>query len=269
MTASALYEASVRHRRTAPAHEVRHRYRLAYLDLDELPDVLSARRGWSTRPAPMWFRRRDYFDGTDRPLADAVRDLVDERLGRRPSGPVRILTQVRTMGWLFNPLTTYYCCTPDGSGIDALVLEVTNTPWNERSWYVLDGDDVSGRGRPFAKDMHVSPFLPMDLTYRCRATLPGERLALRLELTRGAADGAERVLDVDLTGERQPIDQPSPRGRAVRHALQTVGVSAGIHAHAVALAAKGARFQRHPRRADPAPDVASPELTTTSRGVNT
>jgi uncharacterized protein len=267
MTASALYDASVRHRRNAPAHEVRHRYRLAYLDLDELPDVLSARRGWSTRPAPMWFRRRDHFDGTDRPLADAVRDLVDERLGRRPTGPVRILTQVRTMGWLFNPLTTYYCCTPDGSSIDALVLEVTNTPWHERHWYVLDGDDVSGRGRPFAKDMHVSPFLPMDLTYRCRATMPGERLALRLELTRGDADGAERVLDVDLTGTRQAIDAPSPRGRAVHNAVQTIGVSAAIHAHAVVLAAKGARFHRHPRRA--APDVASPAPTTTSRGVST
>lgn len=245
MTASALYETQVRHRRSEPAHELRHSYRLAYLDLDEVPDVLARRRGWSTGPAPMWFRRRDYLDGTDRPLRDAVCDLVEDRLGRRPGGPVRILTQVRTMGWLFNPLTTYYCCTPDGTGIDALVLEVTNTPWKERSWYVLEGDDVEGRGRPFDKALHVSPFLPMDLSYRCRATLPDERLALRLEVSDPA--GA-RVFDADLTGERRSIDARGPHGRAVRHATQTVAVSAGIHLHALALTAKGARFHPHPRR---------------------
>lgn len=248
-TSSALYEARVRHRRREPGHEMHHTYRLAYLDLDELPEVLARRRWWSTRPAPMWFRRRDYLDGTDRPLRDAVEDLVFDRLGRRPRGPIRMLTQVRTMGWLFNPITTYYCCTPDGSDIDAVVLEVTNTPWHERSWYVLDGADVQGRGEPFDKHLHVSPFLPMDLVYRCRTSLPGERLALRLEV---ASPDGERVFDADLVGERIPFDEPGRRRRSLRHATQTVGVSAGIHLHALALMAKGARLHRHPGRRDPA-----------------
>lgn len=249
MTASCLFDAEVRHRRGAPAHTVRHRYSLALLDLDELPAALRSRRWWSDRPAPVWFRRRDYLDGTDRPLRDALSDLVEERLGRRPAGPIRMLTQLRTLGWLFNPLTAYYCLTPDGERIDVLVLEVTNTPWHERSWYVLDGDDVSGRGAPFAKDHHVSPFLPMDLTYRCRAPIPGALLALRLELSRDVADGgSERVLDVDLTGTRREMHDRIPHRTAARRALQTIGVSAAIHAHAVVLAAKGARFHGHPDR---------------------
>lgn len=269
MTASCVYDVEVRHRRGAPAHVVRHHYSLALLDLDEMPDVLRSRRWWSDRPAPMWFRRRDYLDGADRPLPDALADLVEERLGRRPAGPIRMLTQLRTFGWLFNPLTTYYCLTPEGDRLDALVLEVTNTPWHERSWYVLDGDDVSGRGNPFAKDHHVSPFLPMDLIYRCRALVPAETLALRLELTRDVPDGGtERVLDVDLTGTRRGLHEPAPRGTAVRRALQTVGVSAGIHAHAVVLAAKGARFHRHPdRRTTPVDDRANDRPTPTTSGA--
>jgi DUF1365 family protein len=242
---------------------------MAYLDLDELPEALIARRGWSTRPAPFWFRRRDYLDGSDRPLAGAVLDLVDEHLARRPTGPVRVLTQVRTFGWLFNPLTTYYCCTPDGSGIDALVLEVTNTPWHERSWYVLDGADVAGRGRPFPKELHVSPFLPMDLAYRCRATLPDENLALRLELTRGSGTDEDRVFDVDLVGVRRELTDAGPRAAALRHAAQTVGVSAAIHAHAVVLAAKGATVHRHPRRRTPVhePAPVPPRPPAPSRGA--
>ena len=183
------------HRRHEPAHGVRQRLRFAYLDLDELDRVVDARTGWSTHPAPVWFRRRDYLDGTDRPLGDALGDLVEERTGRRPAGPVRMLTQLRTLGWLFNPLTTYYLFEPDGTTLATLVLEISNTPWHERFWYVLDAADVGPGPRPFAKAFHVSPFLPMDLTYQCRAPVPDDRLALRFELSSAApgADAAPRV----------------------------------------------------------------------------
>ena len=143
------------------------------------------------RPAPIWFRRRDYLDGTDRPLREVLDELVADRTGAPLPGPVRVLTQLRTMGWLFNPLTTYYCFEPDGIRLRTVVLEITNTPWHERHWYVLDAAEVRGRGEPFAKEFHVSPFLPMDLTYRCSTTAPGEHLALRLDLTQ-RDDGRER-----------------------------------------------------------------------------
>ena len=84
--ASCIYEGTVRHRRKAPA-ENRFEYRLfmMYLDLDELPELFDGRWLWSARrPAPARFRRRDYLGPHDRPLAEAVRDLVEERTGRRP-----------------------------------------------------------------------------------------------------------------------------------------------------------------------------------------
>lgn len=250
MTDSAIYEAMVSHRRLTPGHQVRHRLRLAYLDLDEVPEVIRRRRGWSTGPAPVRFRRADYLDGTDRPLREALDDLVLERSGRRLRGPVRMLTQLRTMGWLFNPLTTYYAFGPDGATLDLVVLEITNTPWHDRSWYVLDAAMVAGDGVPFAKDFHVSPFLPMDLTYRCRVQPPGEHLALRFDLTARGADGREeRVFEANVTGRRVPLDEPAGVGAALRSAAQTAGVSLAIYAHAARLWRRGATFHRHPTRA--------------------
>lgn len=246
MTASALYEATVHHRRAEPAHQVRHSFRLAYLDLDELPQVLSARRGWSTGPAPVWFRRRDYFDGTDRPLRPAVLDMVEERTGRRPHGPVRILTQLRTLGWLFNPLTTYYCFEPDGETIAAVVLEVSNTPWHERFWYVIGPEVVGEGGASFPKQFHVSPFLPIDLDYRCRIDPPGEVLRLHLELSRPDGVGGQRpVFDAELTGRRLDLSAPVPLRARIRELTQTVSVSAGIYAHAAVLHRRGAPIHRH------------------------
>ncbi|WP_195210288.1 DUF1365 domain-containing protein [Actinomarinicola tropica] len=244
-----IYDSTVRHHRGRPDHRfaVRARYVVA-----EASDVVGSRRvpGW---PGAR-LRRRDVFDGTDAPLDAAVRDLVDERLGRRPSGPVLVMTQPRSLGWLFNPLTVMWCLSDDGSSLDAVVLEVSNTPWHERHWYVLGGDRVQRGGDTFAKEMHVSPFMPMDLAYRCRTTVPDERLSLHLQLVTTAS--GERVFDAGVVGRR--LDAPSSWRDRVRSALQTLRVSAGIYAHAVALRRKGATFHRHPGR-------AAPEVALTSR----
>ena len=72
------------------------------------------------------------------PLADAVRDLVEERTGARPAGPIRLLTHLRSFGHCFNPVSFYYCFDPAGERVEAVVAEVTNTPWGERHAYVLE-----------------------------------------------------------------------------------------------------------------------------------
>ena len=105
MSAVAVYEGTARHRRFTPVvREFAPRLFLAYLDVDALPGSLDPLPGWSARRrAPVHFRRRDFFDGQAGPLGEAVRDLVEERLGRRPEGPIHLLANLRTFGWLFNP----------------------------------------------------------------------------------------------------------------------------------------------------------------------
>ena len=226
----------MRHRRFVPTlHEFAPKLFLAYLDVDALPGSLDRLPLWSARrPAPVRFRPRDFLDGTDRPLGAAVRDLVQARLGRRPTGPVHLLAQLRTFGWLFNPLAVYYCWTPDGRALDAIVLEVTNTPWGERHWYVLDAQ-ANMTTTTTAKAMHVSPFLPMDVDYRITWTVPDAELHLRIEVERDHTP----VFDAELALRRTTIN----RGRAVtvlaRYPMLPLRVSAGIYAKAARLFARG------------------------------
>ena len=242
--AVAVYEGTVRHRRFVPTlREFAPKLFLAYLDVDALPGSLDRLPLWSARrPAPVHFRARDFFDGTDRPLGDAVRDLVQVRLGRRPAGPVHLLAQLRTFGWLFNPLAVYYCWTSDGRALDAIVLEVTNTPWGERHWYVLDAQ--ADTTATTAKVMHVSPFLPMDVDYRISWTAPDTELNLHIVVER---DGTP-VFDAELALRRTTISRRRAITVLARYPMLPFRVSAGIYSEAARLLARGVPVYRHPSR---------------------
>jgi DUF1365 family protein len=247
-----LYEGVVRHRRFGPAtHELHHSVAMALLDVDALDrseSVIDALPLWSTRRwAPVRFRRRDYLDGTERPLRDALGDIVEVEIHRRPEGRIRVLTHLRTWGWLFNPITIYWCDAADGSP-DIVVLEVTNTPWGERAWYVVEAEYVSGRGAVFPKALHVSPFLAMDLDYRfsftAPTTAPGSTLTVRLEVL----DRGSKVFDADLSLRRTELTPRSAVAVLVRHPAQTLRISVAIHTHALRLWAKRVPVVPHPRR---------------------
>lgn len=244
MSPVAIYEGTVRHRRLTPtAREFAPRLFLTYLDVDALPGSLDSLPLWSgRRRAAVRFRRHDFFDGADRPLGDAVRDLVEHRLGRRPQGPVFLLAQLRTFGWLFNPLAVYYCWNDDGRVLDAIVLEVTNTPWGERHWYVFDAR--RGHGARSAKAMHVSPFLPMDVDYRVSWTAPGEDLCLDINVARGDTT----LFSAGLALRRAVLDRRRAVAVLVRYPLAPLRVSLAIYRKALAVLFARVPLYRHPRR---------------------
>lgn len=227
MTASCAYEGWVRHRRFEPVeHAFRYPLALVYLDLEELPGALD---GW-----PRWlasFRRADYLGDPARPLRDEVLDLVEARTGARPAGPVRLLTQLRHLGFSFNPVSFYFCF--DGDRVETVVAEVTNTPWRERHAYVLDGDVV-------AKAFHVSPFLGMDAEYAWRVSEPGAALSIEIE---HRAEG-RRVFDATLSLRRRAL---TPRLLA-RHPAGPLAVAARIYLQALRLKLKGVPYHPHPAR---------------------
>ena len=244
-TTTALYRGTVRHRRATPVvNEFSHRLFLAYLDVDALPGSLDHLPLWSGRRiAPVRFRRRDFLDGGEAPLGIAVRDLVESRLGRRPDGPIYLLAHLRTFGWLFNPLAVYYCWQRGGRALDAIVLEVTNTPWGERHHYVLDARREATTART-AKALHVSPFLPMDMEYRVTWTVPGDGLSLRIEA--GASDTVEFVAHLSL--QRLALDRLSAASILLRYPFMSMRVSASIYRHALRLLRKGVPVHDHPSR---------------------
>lgn len=248
---SALYTGAVRHRRFAPVtNEFTYTHTMAYLDLAELPTLFAREPLVSLgRPNLAWFRRADYLGDPAVPLDRAVGDLVVERTGTRPSGPIRMLTTLRQLGYAFNPVTFYYCFDAAGERVDTIVAEITNTPWLERHAYVLPreaGEVRGGRRRfRFPKAFHVSPFLPMDLEHVWRFTDPGERLHVHMEDRR---DG-ELVLDATLALTRVPLGARRYTQHVLRHPLATLKVTAGIYLQALRLWWKRCPFHPHPRRA--------------------
>jgi DUF1365 family protein len=253
---SCLYEGSVRHRRRGVVRdEFQQRLFMVYLDLAELPELFDHSLLWSARrPAPAWFRRGDYLGDPHTPLGEAVRDLVAARTGRRPAGPVRVLTHLRYFGHCFNPVSFYYCFDACGAQVVAVVAEVTNTPWGERHAYVMPIDDAARGGergpatvlrRQFDKQLHVSPLMAMDLRYDWRLTVPAERLTVHIDARR--SDDDEGVFDATLSLRRSEIDRASLRRVLLRYPLMTARVQASIYSHALRLRLRGAPWYPHPR----------------------
>ncbi len=245
-TVSCLYEGTIRHRRLEPHKEFSHRIALAYLDLDELPALLGGRLLHSA-PGLLRFRRRDYLGDPATPLEVAVRARVSELGGPRPAGPIHLLTQLRSWGLCFNPISFYYCLDGHGSSVESILAEVTNTPWRERHSYLLRAADTGSallRGR-FGKQLHVSPFMGMDHVYEARATAPAATLSVHIESRRGATS----VFDATLAMERQALTRASAARLAARYPFATARVLALIYGHAVGLKLAGARVHPHPQAA--------------------
>ncbi|WP_212909819.1 DUF1365 domain-containing protein [Streptomyces sp. TS71-3] len=220
--APALYSCLIRHVRTAPVrHRVRHRTYLWLVDIDRLPRL-------PPLLAPLArFDPRDHFSGTDATLRAGLERFLAARGVPLPRGRVLMLGHARVLGYVFNPLTLYWCHDEDGALV-CVVAEVHNT-YGERHCYLLR-PDAGARAR-VAKDFYVSPFFPVDGAYRMRLPEPGEGLDLSVQLRRPGA----RPFTATVRGTRRPATGRRLLAMALRHPWSTVAVSATIRLHGIRL----------------------------------
>jgi DUF1365 family protein len=235
---SALYAGTVMHARRSPHDNVfRYPVYMALIDLAELPEL--DRRlplfGWNRR-AVTSFHDADHIDIHATLAANSI--ILED------GGSIQVLTNLRVLGYVFNPVSFWWCRRADGS-LACIVAEVSNT-FGERLPYVLlpaPGGEQGGR-EVFETDklLHVSPFMPMDQTYTWWFSEPRETLNVRMDVH----EAGSRDFHATLTTRRLPLTARALRSVLVRYPLMPVRVTALIHWQALRLWAKRTRFYRKP-----------------------
>lgn len=237
----AVYAGHVMHMRLRPrAHRFRYRMFTFLLDVDRLAETAAGLRLLSVNRRGVfahWDRDHGPRDGTP------LRPWVEARLaeaGRPAPARIRLLAMPRMLGFVFNPLSVYFC--EDAAGrLESLVYEVKNT-FGDQIPYVVDARGEGMRRHRQGKAMFVSPFIGMDQTYRFDVSPPGERLAIRIK--QGDAEGD--LLIATQSGERRALSDRTLAGLLASQPLMSFKVIAGIHWEALRLALKRAPFRRYP-----------------------
>lgn len=257
MLPDGIYQGWVQHHRHLPhRHSFKYPLAMLMLDLDELQQRFARSKLWSLeRFNLISFYRRDYLRSDTADLKVAVSDLIQQRCGEQFTGQIKILTHPRYLGFIFNPVTFYFCS--DGDSLQYIVAEINNTPWNERYAYVLKVDEHQAQPLHFAfdKQFHISPFMPMDVQYHWRFNFQPDALNIQMVMI----NEGERHFDATLQATMQPLTAKNMRWLPIRYPLQTLSVVFRIYWQALRLWGKHTPFFSHPDKQRDLPAASSGE----------
>lgn len=256
---SCFYQCDVFHRRLRPKqHEFLYRVFYFFLDLDELDEAARRLKFFSVnRPNIYSLRDQDHFQYGEkvRPIAANVREfLAQSGCPLEEGGSIRMLCFPRFLGYVFNPITIYFCFTSDGSP-HAAVVEVGNT-FRELKPYLVP--HTAGGGCDFEvrvpKHYYVSPFSPVDLNFHFRLHLPDGKLRVFID----DHDREGKVLVSTLTGERRDLSFANLAKFTAMFPFITLKVISLIHWQALRLWLKRVPFFWKEARAEDQREVFRP-----------
>jgi hypothetical protein len=235
---SAIYTGTLMHARREPrSNSFTYPISFFLLDLDELPEVDRSLRLLSVnRRNLVTFYDRDHFAGDGTPIRESVVRFCAER-GVEVDGRIQLLAQLRVLGYVFNPVSFYWCHRADGS-LACMVAELNNT-FGERRPELLAGP---GPHYEQHKRLHVSPFMGLDQEYEYAFGAPGKDVWARMHVR----EDGKRPLTAVLRGERQELTDANLARALVRYPLMPMQVTALIHWQALRLWLKRVPFHRKP-----------------------
>ncbi|MEO8889645.1 MAG: DUF1365 family protein, partial [Jatrophihabitantaceae bacterium] len=228
-----LYAIEIVHMRAEPVrHEVRHHGYQWFVDLDDLPRLPHGIRGVAR------FDSRDHLGDPALSLRENVDAYLAENGIELRGGPVTMLANARSLGYVFNPLSLFWCHDPSGALV-CVIAEVHNTD-GQRHRYLLHTDDA-GRA-DVEKQFYVSPFNPVDGSYRMSLPEPAERLAVTITLHRPGM----KPFSASVRGVPTPATTRAVLSTAVRQPFETWLIRALITKHGISLWRKGLKVQPRP-----------------------
>lgn len=252
---SAIYRGKVRHRRFSPKHHAfGYDVFMFYLDLDELNDLSCVSRLFSADKKysfGRWFwqwRRKDYFLNTSNDLKGEIYQWLSDRGVKTPVGPIRMLANVRCFNFIINPIVCYFIFDDTASVPKYVIAEVTNTPWHERTQYLLTCDeDGNLKDFEFEKTLHVSPFHGMNMFYRWCSISPSDNVHVNIENVVNN-DGAESIIfDATINLKRIPFTAKNLQKTFWQFPVMTLKALFGIYWQALKIFIKKIPVQPHPK----------------------
>ena len=241
---SALYAGQVVHARFRPKrHKLSYRVFSLLLDLDEIAGLAKSLRLFGHNSAGVFsFHDKDHGDGKG-----DLRGWVDGQLqaaGITLAAPkISMLCYPRIFGYVFNPLTVWFCS--DGDELRAILYEVHNTFGERRTYVIRVAPGANTVEQSCAKELYVSPFVPMDCVYQFHIEPPGEKVLIRIDET----DPQGMLLRAVFSGERRELTDGALLRALFAYPLMTLKVTAAIHWEAMKLWAKGVPIFRHRKAA--------------------
>lgn len=234
-----LYVGTITHRRYAPtSHQFRYALFMALLDVERIDELMAVSR-WTSLNRWNWssFHDCDHVGDAAMPLRERLRASAAAEGRTLPDGKIFLLTHLRYAGYVFNPISLYYCF--EGSGRLASVLaDVRNTYGGRRSYWLDPADGVARRFRAFTdKTLYVSPFMEMAVRYEFLMTVPGETLVTHMNVAR--CNTYEKIFDATLDLERRPWTAAAIRRTLVEYPFMTARVIGAIYVEAMRLRLKG------------------------------
>ncbi|MEZ5921410.1 MAG: DUF1365 domain-containing protein [Parvularculaceae bacterium] len=249
-TGAYIYRGTVAHRRLRPVgHAFSYRVFSMLLDIDRIDETVAGLKFFSRNRFNLFsFHDRDH-GGED--IAARIRGVLKEN-GFSAAGKILLLAYPRMLGYVFNPLSVYYCQDEKGA-LEAIIYEVRNTFGGMHSYLIGCNSAAPVIEQQADKVLHVSPFMEMDHTYHFRMTHPGEELVVAINQT--DAEGA--IFNASFAGKRAAMTDASLLSAFFSYPLMTVKVIAAIHFEAARLFMKGLRLKKAPPAAMAPPEPVS------------
>jgi len=227
-----------------------------YLTLDELPELTRALRWFQTeKSAVCVFRDSDHLPVGDSesvlPLQERVRQIATIHGIERKIEKIRLLANVRILGYVFNPVCFFFCYDENGEPV-CCICEVTNT-FGEKKAYVLkptEGQTYRDRQKKF---FYVSPFTELEQSFEFELHAPGDELMLHIDTLEGEND----IVKSGIAGRRLPLSDANIARMLLRYPFATLQVIFFIHFHALLLWLKRVPYHRKEER----PDLQTSTLT--------